>query len=241
MQKTHPVADFVDGGLALVEAVDVTARHCVGLDHATITDVCAGIRRAGTDVGRQATRAEDTASEVGQEVDVECSVGAVAEGSLQGSGIRASTYGPGIVCGVGGSNALELDVGGSVGGVQGSKLVVDHLLRDSTLLCGSSDDMESNINSYGLSCSSACNDTGDLCSTVCLEDALVHGADGLVEMRTGAADVNTTFKVLVCGSVGGFGAGTGQKTGKAEEDAGEVHVVDWGGRKTKEERCVYVQ
>lgn len=78
VQQTHPVAGLVYSGHAQVEAVDVAARHGVGLDHAAIGDVGAGGRGARTNIGRQTARAEDAASEVGHEVDVVSGVGAIA-------------------------------------------------------------------------------------------------------------------------------------------------------------------
>lgn len=225
MQQAHPVAGLVDGGHAQVEAVDVAAGHGVGLDHAAVAAVSAGSRSAGANVGGKTARAEDTAGQVGHEVDVQSAVCAIAEGVLHGGGIGGLTNSPGVVDSEGGSDAVELHIAGCVGLVHGGELIVSHLLGNGASLCGGGDDVHGKVDDDGVLCVGAHSKTGDLCAAVCLEDALVHQAHSLVEVLAGAADVNTAVKVLVNSAICGFGAGRDQKAGETEQDAGDVHVV----------------
>ena len=165
MQQAEPVPDLVHSRLALVVAVNVTVRHAAGEDIAAVgavvgggeLDHFAGVTGLIGDVGGQGTVPKQLGvggcrhrREVGLEVDVECGVIALAEGSLHGGvgGVRR----PRIVDRVGDVTEREGDGRASVRGFEGVELASHHDWRDEVLGVGRGHDVEvgvDGISGYG--------------------------------------------------------------------------------------------
>lgn len=117
MEQTEPMPDLMRRAATLVVIRCRPARHGLSEDIASVLVVGA---TAGGGVGGEIADAEETAAEVGEEVDVKVGVGTFAQGGFHGAVVVSG--GPLVVGGEVGGDECEGDAGGAVGAVEHGEL-----------------------------------------------------------------------------------------------------------------------
>jgi len=122
MVETHPVANLVGGGVAEVVVGERATGDGAVEDGAT---VAVERSRARGDGLREVAVAEVTTHLV-QVVDIQGTVGALAEGPLHGHLVALGVISPVGIDGTGDTLEVELEAVRSIGGVENVELVVEH-------------------------------------------------------------------------------------------------------------------